>query len=171
MTSRMLQKIGPQHREIVSKYLSEYPVKLGKLARELGVSDIKVSSMRTGVSGQIMREGSHYVIRINRNEARERQRFTIAHELAHFLLHRDIIDRSPDGITDNVLYRSGEPEQIEYDANRLAADLVMPMSLVEKKLKDEYGGLVTDATIESLASVFEVSKAAMEIRLSMFAEA
>lgn len=171
MTTRELKKVMTDKGEVLTKYLSEYPVKLGSLARELGVGGIRVSSMPTGVSGQIAREGGAYYIRVNRNEARERQRFTIAHELAHYLLHRDVIDRSPDGITDNVLYRSGAPEQIEYEANRLAADLVMPMELIEQKLKNDFNGVVTEATIESLAASFQVSKAAMEIRLSTFQEA
>ena len=170
MTSREYRRLKGAEKEILDRYLSAYPVKLGQLAKELGVS-IKVSSMNTGISGQIMREDGHYTIRVNRHEARERQRFTIAHELAHFFLHRNIIDRSPGGITDNVLYRSGEPERIEFEANRLAADIVMPMSLVEKVLQDEFNGIVTEATIESLAARFQVSKAAMEIRLSTFAEA
>lgn len=171
MTSRELRQVNPEHKEILDRYLSEYPVKLGTLALELGVAGIKVSSMRIGVSGQIRRDDGRYVIRVNRNEARQRQRFTIAHELAHYLLHRHIIDSSPDGIMDNVLYRSGAPERIEYEANRLAADLVMPMDLIEKKLNEDFRGVVTEATIESLAASFEVSKAAMEIRLSTFAGA
>lgn len=170
MTSRELKSLQGAQKEILEKYLSEHPVKLGKLAAELGVR-IKVSSLHTGVSGQIKREGDHYVIRVNRHEARERQRFTIAHELSHFLLHRHIIDSTPDGIKDNVLYRSGAPERIEYEANRLAADIVMPMGRVEKALQEEFEGVVTEATIESLAARFQVSKAAMEIRLSTFATA
>lgn len=169
MTSREYKRIEGSTKEILDRYLAEYPVKLGKLAKELGVS-IKVSSMSTGVSGQIMKEDGHYTIRVNRHEARERQRFTIAHELAHYFLHKSVIDSSPDGIKDNVLYRSGEPERIEFEANRLAADIVMPMSLVEKVLQEEFNGVITDATIESLAARFQVSKAAMEIRLSTFAE-
>ena len=171
MTSRELKKVMAEKGNILEKYLSTCPVKLGGLARELGVGGILVSSMRTGVSGQIARENGDYLIRVNRYEARERQRFTIAHELAHFLLHKEVIDRSPDGITDNVLYRSGAPEQIEYEANRLAADLIMPMELIRQKLFDDFGGVVAEATIESLAASFQVSKAAMEIRLSTFAEA
>jgi Zn-dependent peptidase ImmA (M78 family) len=58
------------------------------------------------------------------------------------------------------------PDKIEVEANRLAADLVMPRQLVETKLAEDFAGIVTDATIESLASSFDVSKAAMEIRLS-----
>lgn len=170
MASKELEKISPEEREILDRYMSEYPVKLGNLAKELGVT-IKVSSLGTGISGQVSREGNQYVIRVNRNEARERQRFTIGHELAHYLLHRNIIDSSPEGIKDTVLYRSGKPEQIEFEANRLAAEIVMPMALVEKDLRSEFGGVVTEATIEGLASRFEVSKAAMEIKLSTLVEA
>lgn len=150
---------------IVEKYLNDYPVKLGSLAHELGVV-VKVAKLPTGVSGQISNESGQYTIRVNRNEARERQRFTIAHELSHFLLHRDIIDASPDGITDTVLYRSGASERIEYQANRLAADLVMPLNMVNEKLQNDYDDIVIEAAIESLAASFQVSKAAMEIRLS-----
>ncbi len=126
MKPRELSKISPEQRQVIEKYLADIPVKLGSLARELGVSAVKIASMKTGVSGQITKEDDKYIIRVNRNEARERQRFTIAHELAHYLLHRQVIDQFRDGITDNVLYRSGAPERVEYEANKLAADLVMP---------------------------------------------
>lgn len=166
MEDRLVRRLSAEHQRILHGHLSEFPVKLGKLARSLGVAAIKVSNMKAGISGQISKEDGAYVIRVNRNEARERQRFTIAHELAHYLLHRNIIDASPDGIKDNVLYRSGESDQVERDANKLAAVLVMPKNLITKKLADDFDGLITDATIESLASSFEVSRAAMEIRLS-----
>jgi Zn-dependent peptidase ImmA (M78 family) len=87
------------------------------------------------------------------------------------LLHREIIDTSINGISDNVLYRSGEAEHIEYEANRLAADIVMPSEVIEGIIKREYRGIVTEATIEALAAKFQVSKAAMEIRLSTYSKA
>lgn len=170
MTLREILKVSPQEREVLHKFMADIPVKIGQIARELGVA-IKVSSMGMGISGQISREGNQYVIRVNRNEARERQRFTIAHELAHYLLHRHVIDSNPEGITDTVLYRSGKPEQIEFEANRLAAEIVMPSALIERELRSKFGGIVTEVTIESLASRFEVSKAAMEIKLSSLVEA
>jgi Zn-dependent peptidase ImmA (M78 family) len=168
MVSKEFNRIQNTERKILEKYLSDYPVRLGQIAQELGVI-IKVASLNTGVSGQIKLEGGQYVIRVNRHEARERQRFTIAHELAHFFLHKQIIDSSPDGIRDNVLYRSGEPEHIEFEANRLAADIVMPVKLVQDALQKDYDSIVVEATIEGLAAKFQVSKAAMEIRLSTIA--
>lgn len=171
MYSREMARIDRAQLEIVRDYLAQYPVRLGALARDLGVSQVKIGAMQTGMSGQICRENGEYIIRINRNESRERQRFTLAHEIAHFLLHRQLIDSSPDGITDNVLYRSGAAQHVEYEANRLAADLVMPPDAVSEKLNKEFSNMVTDGTIEALAESFGVSKAAMEVRLSTMAAA
>ncbi|KCZ57589.1 ImmA/IrrE family metallo-endopeptidase [Hyphomonas chukchiensis] len=166
MTSVEFSRLSHDERQIVNDFTSEIPVKLGAMADALGVSSVKLTNLPTGVSGQITSEDGGFHIRINRNEARERQRFTLAHEMAHFLLHRSVIENSPGGITDNVLYRSGAPERIEFEANRLAADLVMPACIVEKVLKDRFKGIVAEATIESMAASFQVSKSAMEIRLS-----
>ena len=158
-------RLNSEQKQTLERHLSEYPVKVGQVARDLGVK-VRVSGLKTGVSGQITREcGDGYVIRVSRYEARERQRFTIAHELAHFLLHRDIIDTSPDGIRDNVLYRSGAPEHTEYEANRLAAEIIMPAALIKEVLNRNFNGVVTEETIEILAERFQVSKVAMEIRL------
>jgi Zn-dependent peptidase ImmA (M78 family) len=169
MRSREFDRIEDKYSQVVSKVTATCPVKIGQLAKDLGIA-VKVASMRVGISGQITKETGKYIIRVNRHEARERQRFTIAHELGHFFLHRSLIDSSPEGIVDSVLYRSGAPERIEFEANRLGADLIMPHELVKKKLKEEFNEIVTEATIARLAAVFEVSKAAMEIRLAAISE-
>jgi len=161
MVNNILDELASKDRETINKHTKNYPVKLGALAKNLGVK-IKVKALNRGISGQISKENDIYIIRVNRYESRERQRFTIAHELAHFFLHRDIIDRS--GIQDNVLYRSGEPEIVEFEANRLAANILMPSNLIKEKLK-EYRGELNDEIIEQLDKEFEVSKGAMEIRL------
>lgn len=163
MVSNGIDGLEPEYAEILGRHVSEHPVKLGALAQDLGVS-VKVSTMDIGISGEIRREGREYVVRVNRNESRERQRFTVAHEIAHYILHRSVIDDSPDGIRDNVLYRSGKPEAIEYEANRLAAEIVMPSALVKQWVSQHPGGLSEDI-VERLATEFEVSKAAMEVQL------
>ena len=48
---------------------------------------------------------SGYAIFVNKGDRyKTRQRFTIAHKIAHFILHREAIG---DGIVDDALYRSG----------------------------------------------------------------
>ena len=151
-------------RDRFSDLLCEYPVRLGEVAKRLGVK-VLLSTLPRGTSGQIGQEDGEFVIRINRHEARHRQRFTLAHELAHYLLHRDKII-AEGGWSENVLLRSGQPANIEYEANRLASDLVIPSSQLSKATA-EYAGPLTSEIIEDLARKFGVSTAAMEIKLQM----
>ncbi|MBO0333598.1 ImmA/IrrE family metallo-endopeptidase [Sneathiella sp. CAU 1612] len=157
------RKIADRDLSIVGKYINEIPVRLGAMAKELGIQ-VKVSSLPSNYSGLIRKINTGYEIKINRYESRERQRFTLAHEIAHFLLHREIIDNTNDGIKDTVLYRSDQPQIIEFEANKLAADLVMPKFLVDQKM-EIFNHRITEDEISTLAKDFGVSKVAMEIRL------
>jgi hypothetical protein len=67
-----------------------------------------------------------FSIDVNGRHSDARRRFTLAQEIAHFLLHRDLMR---DGIVDNAMYRSGLPDPIETEANRLAAELLSRLSL------------------------------------------
>ena len=163
--SREYTSLAPDLRRTIDGYLSDCPVKLGALAERLGVK-VLLSTLPRGTSGQIGQENGHFVIRINRHEAKQRQRFTLAHELAHYLLHRDRII-AEGGWSENVLLRApNQPIQIEYEANRLASDLIIPSHLLEKATAD-YTGPMTSEVIEDLARRFGVSTAAMEIKLDM----
>ena len=166
MPSKEFDRIDLDHREIVESHLAEKPVRLGCLAKELGIS-VKLSALERGRSGLIEVEDSAYTIKINRHETRERQRFTLAHEIAHFLIHRAIIDTDRK-IVDNVLYRSGQSKAVEYEANRLAADLIMPDNQIEVDI-ETLDVPITEDVIARFADEWQVSKAAMEIRLSNYA--
>ena len=119
------------------------------------------------VSGTIRQEQKgEFVIRVNRHESKHRQRFTLAHELAHFLLHRERII-AKGGWSENVLLRSGQqPMTIEYEANRLASDLVIPPAQLAKATAGHTGPM-TGEVIDDLARRFGVSTAAMEIKLQI----
>lgn len=163
--SREYLNLPTQVRQDIDGFLAEYPVKLGAIAERLGVK-VLLSTLPRGTSGQIGKENGDFVIRINRHEAKHRQRFTLAHELAHYLLHRDRIEADGEW-SENVLLRApNQPIQIEYEANRLASDLVIPSDLLAKATA-EYTGPMTSEVIEDLARRFGVSTAAMEIKLQM----
>lgn len=163
--SREFTALAPEVRRDIDVYLAEYPVKLGAIAERLGVK-VLLSTLPRGTSGQIGKEDGDFVIRINRHEAKHRQRFTLAHELAHYLLHRERIEADGEW-SENVLLRApNQPIQIEYEANRLASDLVIPSHLLARATAD-YTGPMTSEVIEDLARRFGVSTAAMEIKLQM----
>lgn len=164
-SSREWQKLKEEDRKILERHLGVVPVKLGAIAKDLGV-EVVLSSLPLSISGEISKLNGRYQIKINRHESKQRQRFTLAHELAHFLLHRDVIDGMGGKLTDNVLYRSGAAEHIEYEANRLAAQIVMPENALQDAFKQYGGENLSETTVELLAEQFGVSKAAMEIRMA-----
>ncbi len=59
------------------------------------------------------------------------------------------------------MYRSGLSTIAEVQANRLAAQILMPLFLIEKAIQSGV------ASIEALANKFAVSKDAMRIRLGV----
>jgi Zn-dependent peptidase ImmA (M78 family) len=163
--SREYTNLDLEVQQKIDGYLLEVPVKLGAIAKRLGVT-VLLSTLPRGTSGKISQEDGEFVIRINRHEAKHRQRFTLAHELAHFLLHQNLII-ADGGWSENVLLRApNQPMQIEYEANRLASDLVIPSALLAEATV-EYSGPMTSEVIEDLARRFGVSTAAMEIKLQM----
>jgi len=121
-----------------------------------------MQDLPTDISGKIFKDPlnggkSGYSIGVKASEGYLRKRFTVAHEIAHFILHKDKIG---DALSDDAMYRSGLPTRDEVSANRLAADILMPAHLiVDLKMKG-----YSDA--EKLASALKVSEAAMRIRLS-----
>lgn len=133
---------------------------MGSLATDLGVK-VVLATLPMNISGLIQPdEDGGYVIKVNRFEPKERQRFTIAHEIAHFLLHREKIQA---GLVDSVLYRSKLSSKLEAEANRLAADIIMPREAVIAAMKEADDGV---DVVDALAHRFQVSRQAMEIRVS-----
>lgn len=139
------------------------PVNLHGIANHLGVAVWEFSDLPQDVSGKIFRDRvfggqSGFSIGVNAREPYTRKRFTIAHELAHYILHRDAIG---DGITDDPLYRSKLNSREEVEANKLAAEILMPYHLIQQL---QHRGI---RTTEELARELEVSGVAMKIRLGI----
>jgi len=159
--SREWNQLDPAIRRRIEQFQGMAPVRLPDLARELGVP-VKAATLAPGISGEIRPDGRHgFIIRVNRHDAHVRQRFTVAHELAHFLLHSANIG---DGIEDDVLYRSALSDRREQEANRLAADILMPDQLVQNERDTARADGIEDIVLH-LADRFGVSEAAMRIKL------
>lgn len=143
---------------VVARYQEQPPVDLDGICRDLG---IKVYRLPLGskVAGQLIRDESKggfsgFAIYINSSDHPNRRRFTQAHELAHFILHRDLIDG---GIVDDTMYRSDLSDRFEVQANRMAADILMPVKLVKRR--------INAMSVDEMAKLFQVSEQAMRIRV------
>lgn len=157
------RKLNDEDRAIILQFQEKAPVDLAGLARHYGLI-VKAATLTPGKSGEIRPDGaSGFIIKVNRHDSPGRQRFTVAHEIAHYLLHRDHIGA---GISDDALYRSNQSDQIEWEANRLAADIVMPTKAVRDAAATAERLGITNFRDE-LADRFQVSRAAMSIKLGV----
>ena len=92
----------------------------------------------------------------------KRMRFTLAHELGHYLMHDEYYSNQ---VTLPNKSKLKSVEQQEKEADDLGASLLMPYGRVKvayKRLANKYS---KEELIKKLAEIFEVSKEAMEIRL------
>lgn len=139
------------------------PVDVLGAAKKLGVH-VYSAKLADKVSGVLVRDPSYgsesgFVIFVDQDEPAYRQRFTAAHELGHFVLHKDAIG---DRVEDNYLLRSeGMSNKQEAEANKFAASLLMPMDMIEAEMASG------NTTISGLARKFQVSPTAMSIRLGL----
>lgn len=147
-------------KELIISHQQSFPVPVGSIAKEFGLI-VKSSSMPAGISGEIKETNKVVTIKVNRHDVKARQRFTLAHEIAHYLLHRHLLS---DGITDDILYRSSLSDVIEAQANRLAADIVMPISLIRDSLA-KHADLKEEQRYEAIAEEAQISTIALKIRL------
>jgi len=158
--SREWELLLSKQKDVIASYQDTLPIKVGAIAKSLGII-VKKATLSAGISGEIKETDGVCTVRINRHDVKARQRFTVAHEISHFLLHRDKIG---EGITDDILYRSSLSDKLEAQANRLAADIIMPWPLIKKSLEN-YSNLRVEEKIERLATEAEVSTTAIKIRL------
>ncbi len=95
-------------------------------------------------------------ITVNINDSYHRQRFTLAHELAHCMLHADSLQNGSLELRTSLT--TDEPR--EKEANILAGEILIP----EKLLKITYASLPI-AILGTLAEKFDVSENVMAARL------
>lgn len=143
------------------------PVPVKKIAQRLDLDLQFYSFDKEEFSGILVREGKKSVLGVNASHHPNRQRFTIAHEIGHFLLHegdRVFVDRSY-----NVSLRSStsslgtDVEEIE--ANTFASLLLIPERFLSKDLEASELDLEDKIAIAHLARRYRVSAQAMTLRL------
>lgn len=137
------------------------PVDVVDIARKLNIA---VGPLPNNVdyintSGIASQRNGMKIIEINFDKNLNRQRFTIAHEIGHHVLghvnehhtlHRD----------DDHTFSGNQFDWCEVEANKFAADLLMPNQAIDYLIKREG---ITD--ISDLANEFHVSEQAMYYRL------
>ncbi|ESZ28012.1 ImmA/IrrE family metallo-endopeptidase [Mesorhizobium sp. L2C084A000] len=156
----------PNALEVLDKYLGDVPVRVEDAIRELDVSLKMNADLPFGISGQIKRlPNGRYEISSAAGETNSRQRFTIAHELGHYVLHRGMLgagvndDTKYRTVRDSNLYNGAIDDVHERQANSFAANILIPEATIKRDIG--WYKFVSEA-----AKVYNVSKSSMRWRLN-----
>jgi Zn-dependent peptidase ImmA (M78 family) len=148
--------------------ITEAPVPVSQIAKAKGAR-IFVDALDGDLSGFLYRDKDQAVIGVNTSHSPARQKFTIAHELGHLLLHDQEQLHVDHGF--RVRLRSDLSSQgtdeAEQEANFFAASLLMPKEFIERDLADkEFVEIFDDDDfLPGLARKYGVSTQALAIRL------
>jgi Zn-dependent peptidase ImmA (M78 family) len=164
MKTKKRDEASQSAKELLARHgLSAPPVPIFQLAEKLGI-EVVPDHLEPDVSGMLYRGQGRAIILVNKLNAPIRQRFTVAHEIGHFVLHPG------DAFVDFRDTRSSTGlDRHEREANRFAADLLMPEEWVYEAFKEVVleakPRASTDDSILMLAKRFDVSAEAMRFRL------
>ena len=160
---KKLSEIRQKAQRVLSENgVESSPVDIFGLIENEGIR-ILSEEMEDDHSGFLLVENGNATVAINSTHHSNRQRFTAAHELGHYFLHT----QGKDGLfVDKAFKRSavsstGE-DKMEIEANRFAAEVLMPKKVIEEKVGDNE---ITDLDVYRLANEFQVSDQAMTLRL------
>lgn len=137
------------------KGINTEPLNIAELAHELGIA-VRYEPMEGDDSGslEMCEKENRWIMTINSLHHPHRQRFTMAHELGHFIKHSPISSR----FHDTNFFRNAESNQMETEANNFAAELLMPKNKFDDFVQN------TSTSAEAVAEYFQVSTIAARVR-------
>jgi len=171
MSKRDIEKRAAQF--LYRHGVSQAPTPIKELAEAEGLTIVEMA-FDSEMSGALIRSHGSSGIVVNAAQHPNRKRFTIAHELAHYLL--DHADKDEDHIDwkFTVIRRDGKSSEAsdiqEIEANTFAACLLMPSDFLRADLNDQIGfngeADLDEAQIKAMAKRYRVSEMALRFRLA-----
>lgn len=157
--TRLLMQIGYDPTNYSTDRKGGCEIDVEAIARKLNINVVR-DELPDSISGVFVVKDKKLALCVNSSHSPTRKRFTIAHEIGHYLLHSNEtlhFDKNP---TENeIFFRSDVSSLAEVEANHFAAELLMPKDLVELTISKGV------STIDKLAGLFNVSESAMHYRL------
>jgi len=166
MTSQKTERRAEQILRETETY--RVPVPIDLVAARLKLTT-EAAVLADNISGVLVVENERGAIGYNSAHAPVRQRFTVAHEIAHYILHVKKNLQSQLFIDRYVAFRrdgnsSTGGDRTEVEANRFGAALLMPESLLREEIRRHDLDLDDEEALIFLAKRFHVSTSAMTNR-------
>jgi hypothetical protein len=188
---RVAAAVADLHRKLPAGAARRGPVHLDGCFAETGLLHVELTALTRGAVAAFLREqgvrgddlgdpaqplagfvfaaGAVGWAFVSAGDPLTRRRFSAAHELGHFLLHRETMGRFRADTMETLREADGgAADQMEREANRFAADLLMPAEVCRaraEELRARHGCGPRGVLVYRLASELLVSRDAMRFRL------
>lgn len=167
MSLKLVKNKANELRDKFSPSIDSF-VDVHKIAKKLGI-EICEDKLDDDVSGVLVMKNTVPFIFINEKQSENRQRFTIAHELGHYVVHHSDwhVDKGKSIKIYNRDSKSSSGEYLEeIEANQFAAELLMPKENIDRFMAKQKITIFDEDSIEKLAEFLKVSIQALSIRLA-----
>lgn len=118
---------------------------------DIGIYVFKEAFKDNNVGGFCLYDEMYPIIFVNNSTTKNRQIFTLFHELAHLILKGNHIDLSDRNYIDDL---PNNTKKIEIICNKFAGDFLVPSSVLASIIKDS---TISEKYIEQLSDKFSVS--------------
>lgn len=140
-------------------------VDVNKIAAKQGMQVIE-EDLPDNVSGALdCRTKEEPIVLLNKHHHLNRKRFSLAHEIGHFVLHK----MTGVHMDTKIFLRSDSPSlqgvKIEREANQFAAELLMPELEIRNAWKNLPEDWFDESPLQIIAKQFKVSEGALFIRM------
>ncbi len=149
------------------------PVPVERIIKRRNIK-VQFSPLDKELSGMALIKDGVAIIGVNALHHPNRQRFTMAHELGHHVMHHEAINGTVhvDKGFAMILMRddlaSQGTDRMEIEANAFASELLMPQPILEKMLDVSSVDLDDTESLQAIAKKFKVSLSALQYRLMAF---
>lgn len=147
-------------RRAIKSYLLEQGIETG----DLGPDD-------EPILGFLLTQNHRGWAFVNATDILPRRRFTAAHELGHFILHRDLMPTGHISDTQDSILETMEPDALqdmEREANQFAVELLMPAAMCRQRaeeLQKAHGCCPRTVLAYRLSAELLVSRESLRYRL------
>ncbi|HEX9153221.1 MAG TPA: ImmA/IrrE family metallo-endopeptidase [Candidatus Saccharimonadales bacterium] len=154
--------------KLIQASQTDHRIDVVGLAKKLGLNVYSID-MPDNQSGDIKKDPStgQTYIEVNRNHPITRQRFTVAHEVAHYVKHPRVLEKRGQ-LDRNDTFKNAKEIKLENEADKEAAAILMPEYLVDDYFKTRSWSKVTKFDTDMLSEIaesFRVSRAMAITRL------
>ena len=148
--------LSKKEKDFIQRW-QEIPFNVEACIKNLGIQILKEDM--NDLSAYIeKRSNGQWVIGINKYHHPSRQRFSMAHELGHFINDQDFF-KTESRLDDIILLRTNSINEREIKANEFASEILIPSKIFTDLIVNK-----GERNIIQLASFFDVSPAAIKYK-------